>query len=480
MKQFVLVLLFMMLVVFGCSKDDDNSTPTGVDNNAPVIQSIYASPEEVSHEGTSSLICVATDAERDTLIYSWTTRFGDISSEGAEAEWIAPWESGTYFVKITVNDGVALDVDSVQVVVMQNRTPVITNLTSGSDEISRGRLMPVTCTATDDDDDNLSYVWTCNSGTIQGSGASVQWQASQVSGIYWIKTVVGDGYASDSDSIQVSVTPNRSPIINDLIANPMEIVHGGNSSLTCTASDADGDNLNFVWTAQSGSIQGSGSNVQWRAPQNAGTYRIGLTVSDGTDAVRDSVLLRVLANRPPIIRSLIASRVEVVHEGTSEITCTATDEDGDNLTYTWFARAGILQGSGASVRWEAPGSLGDFWISVAVNDGYDIDADSVQLTVIPPNSPPGIPFDPFPINGSYIASSPVTFTWRCVDPDGDPITYDFYFGELPPSLFQRGLQTAEFRIEDLNPEVQYWWKVIAYDNHGNTSESARWHFYINP
>lgn len=392
MKTLVSLLFVGLILTLGCSKDSDDSGPAGVANNAPVIQSVNASPGEVSHEGSSSLVCIATDADRDTLTYSWMTRVGSISADGAEAVWTAPWDSGTYFIKVIVSDGVAIVADSIQVVVLANRPPIITSLSSSSGEILRGGLTSITCTATDEDEDNLSYVWTSSSGTIQGSGSIVQWRAPQASGTYRIKVVVSDGYYSDSDSIQVFIAPNRPPTISNLIANPMEVVHGGSSTLTCTASDDDGDNLSYTWTAQSGSFRGSGTSVLWEAPATSGVY----------------------------------------------------------------------------------------WIKVAVDDGYDVDTDSVQLTVVPPNLPPARPYDPFPTNGESNAPTSLTLTWRCVDPDGDPITYDFYFGDYPPSLILRGLQTAQHQMDDLSSAVIYYWKIAAHDNHGNTSVSDTWHFSTHP
>ena len=194
MKPLAILLFFGLILTLGCSTNSEDSGPTGVANNAPVIQSVNASPGEVCHEGSSSLVCIATDADRDSLSYVWIARVGSISSDGAEAEWIAPWEAGTYFVKVTVNDGVALDVDSVQIIVLQNRPPVITSLSSGSEEIVHGSKTSIICTATDADDDNLTYEWFAQAGEIQGNGANAQWHAPISSGNYWIMVTVNDGF----------------------------------------------------------------------------------------------------------------------------------------------------------------------------------------------------------------------------------------------------------------------------------------------
>ena len=66
-------------------------------------------------------------------------------------------------------------------------------------------------------------------------------------------------------------------------------------------------------------------------------------------------------------------------------------------------------------------------------------------------------------------------TWEsATDPDGDPVSYDFYIGtENPPmTKMASGLTTTYYIIqEDLAFNTLYYWKVIAKDNQGNSTES---------
>jgi len=388
MKAFSILLISVIALALGCSKGSDNTSPTEAQNHAPVIQSLDASPNELPHSKWTTVTCVATDPDRDSLTYTWGAHEGELSGSGTDVEWRAPEEQGSYWVRVTVNDGVAIS----------------------------------------------------------------------------------------SDSVRIAVLANRAPAIQSITANPTDVVHGGSSTLTCTASDDDGDNLIYTWTPRSGTIQGNGASIQWRAPQTSGTYWIRVAVGDGFDVTTDSVQATVLANRPPTIRSLTANPTEVIYGENSTLTCTVTDDDGDNLTYTWTPRSGTIQGSGSSVRWEAPEVTGSIWVKVAVSDNFDSDADSIQLAVVPPNSPPARPYDPRPAHASENQPTSLTLSWSCVDPDGDPIRYDFYFGDYPPSLIQRDLESPQFRLENLNSGVFYWWKVVAHDDHGNTATSDQWEF----
>jgi hypothetical protein len=81
--------------------------------------------------------------------------------------------------------------------------------------------------------------------------------------------------------IASSTTQNQNPIISSLTATPSSVKIGETSTITCNASDPDGDNLTYTWTMTGGSISGSGSTVTWTAPSTAGTYTVTCNVSDG-------------------------------------------------------------------------------------------------------------------------------------------------------------------------------------------------------
>jgi hypothetical protein len=85
-------------------------------------------------------------------------------------------------------------------------------------------------------------------------------------------------------------------------------------------------------------------------------------------------------NTPPVIESLTTDcpRVRPGHSGT--ITCLASDPDGDELTYTWEAERGYIDGEGPEVTWTAPSEYGNYSITVTVSDGRGGEATSSQVT----------------------------------------------------------------------------------------------------
>ncbi len=97
-------------------------------------------------------------------------------------------------------------------------------------------------------------------------------------------------------------------------------------------------------------------------------------------------------NNPPIITDLHADSAIVQPLGTSNILCTATDPDGDHLTYRWTTSGGTVDSIGSSATWTAPENPGSYLITVVVSDGKG-GAVSHDITVsVPekPNNPPSI------------------------------------------------------------------------------------------
>ncbi len=79
-----------------------------------------------------------------------------------------------------------------------------------------------------------------------------------------------------------------------------------------------------------------------------------------------------IANHPPIIASLKAEPEAVRPSASCQIECIATDEDGDELSYEWFASKGKIDANGATATWTAPHPEGSYDISVNVTDGNGV------------------------------------------------------------------------------------------------------------
>jgi hypothetical protein len=94
-----------------------------------------------------------------------------------------------------------------------------------------------------------------------------------------------------------------------------------------------------------------------------------------------------VTNRLPKIAGLEAEAEWIAPSGTVGLTCTASDADGDRLTYQWTASGGDISATGAAAIWTAPEEAGMYDIMVVVDDGQG-GKDTGFLTLIASNGPP--------------------------------------------------------------------------------------------
>jgi hypothetical protein len=90
--------------------------------------------------------------------------------------------------------------------------------------------------------------------------------------------------------------------------------------------------------------------------------------------------------------------------------------------------------------------------------------------------PPYAPQALYPVNLQTIGGESVTLSWQDVDPDGDSLSFDVYFGTVPDHLalvdVTRG---TTFLAEGLLPQRTYYWRVVGRDWKSFT-ESPLWQF----
>jgi hypothetical protein len=175
---------------------------------------------------------------------------------------------------------------------------------------------------------------------------------------------------------------NQKPVINYITAQ-QQVSPSSSSRLTCVASDADSDLLIYAWSANSGKIAGEGDTVTWIAPDAAGTYTIGVTVTDGKGGqARDSVniVVNIKPNHAPLITLIVREKglppitvnqttgpIKAKRWSTTEIECKAEDVDGDPVTFKWSATEGKIDGDGPIVQYIAT-TAGDFAVTVTAID----------------------------------------------------------------------------------------------------------------
>ncbi len=185
-------------------------------------------------------------------------------------------------------------------------------------------------------------------------------------------------------------TANHAPVLSPIAA--VAVNEGATSSVALAASDVDGDTVSFSLTSPPSFVTLSGSTISI-APgfTDSGSYTINVVASDGVAQTNGSFSVTVNnVNRPPVVTQPTAVTLTA---GTSQnLVITATDPDGDTLTYsvtgnpTWAT----LSGNALTL---APGTsnIGAFSFVVSASDGSLSDSKTAIVTVTAPaNQPPTV------------------------------------------------------------------------------------------
>lgn len=219
-----------------------------------------------------------------------------------------------------------------------NQPPQISSLTPAQTQAYPSDMIEIQCNASDPDGDTISYEWSTTGGKFTGTGPTVSWVASEQYGDYTITVTVKDSKSGITQaSVTMSVVQNMDPVISSLVADPVTIPPQGKSTITCVATDPDGDVLNYDWKASDGSITGSGSTVTWIAPDREGEFTITVIVDDGKGGGTIGSV-SITAQRTEVTETFdpVSSETGTVSSTGRHYTFTKAGDDDDNVGYRAF------------------------------------------------------------------------------------------------------------------------------------------------
>ena len=197
--------------------EDDFST-IAIVSGPPKIDSIKFVPSAPRVNDTVVVTVYASDEENDFLTYEWGTAYGSLVGlyqSGPSVQWKVPNESGRYGIGVSVFDQFNSVTDTFALFVNPpNSPPIITSITAQPKWIYTGETIRLNVTATDADNDPLTYDWTAPIGTFPGGAnkTQVNWQAPtslRRITIVHLSVKVSDGEDYAAAGIDVTVVPTN-------------------------------------------------------------------------------------------------------------------------------------------------------------------------------------------------------------------------------------------------------------------------------
>lgn len=166
-----------------------------------------------------------------------------------------------------------------------------------------------------------------------------------------------------------------------------------------------------------------------------------------------------------------------------------SDADGETMDLEWYSNSsGSWQSFGSNSNVEdgtynqTNSNFNDFdttyWWYVTITDNiYTISSPIFHFTTYE-NFPPNTPSNPYPANNELNVNIDINYlSWTSVDPNGDDVTFDVYFGKSnppPKKVSQQSGTTYDPGLLDF--DTKYYWKIVAYDEYDYSSTGSVWSF----
>jgi len=307
-------------------------------NDKPLLGDI--APQTVQEDSTLSVQLSATDVDSENLsfIISSSTEELNASINGSVVL-LAPVENftGEGEVTVSVTDGSETDEKTFSVSVTPvNDAPTLIALPDQA--IDEENELTIQLSGSDIDSESLSYSASSSTTDISVSVSGNQLTLSPANnyhGTSQITVMVSDGELSADSTFTLTVNGvNDAPVLEN--PGAQSVAEDGLLSLTLTATDAEGDALNYSAEADSENLTITviGNKINIRPDMDhTGTHTVTASVSDGNLSSSVSFELSVTAvNDAPEIQP-IGNKEFDINSGLS-LALNATDVDDDELIFT--------------------------------------------------------------------------------------------------------------------------------------------------
>ena len=264
----------------------------------------------------------------------------------------------------------------------------------------------------------------------------------------------------------------------------MSVDEGGSVVLQGSGSDDDDadDDLTYLWSQDSlltfDDINSATPEVTASSVTANTTITLTLSVSDGIDSDMDTMVLTIRNMTSDNLRPTISvGPDQTVKEGAQvSMPWTATDPDGDALTYSWSQNPSLpaisLNNPDSSpTTFTAPAvdADTDFTFTLTVITGTHTVEDSLTVTVRN-NHPPSADAGP---DKEVDEGTTVTLSGTASDPDRDPLTHVWErISGSPVTLTDGDTLQPQFAAPRVTSDEQIVFRLNATDDAGKSAEDT--------
>ncbi|MBI1769102.1 MAG: tandem-95 repeat protein [Bacteroidetes bacterium] len=432
-------------------------------NDAPIAN---AQGINTNEDTPANIQLTATDIEGDPVTYSVLSQptHGLLSGAVPNITYSPDLNfNGADSFTFIANDG---SINSGPATISITVSPVNDAPVANSQSVALAEDIPVSIilTAADVDGNVLTYTIATppSNGTLSGTAPGLIYTPSaNYFGIDNFTFYVNDGTVnSNTATVSLTITPvNDAPTSSD---QTITVAEDNSVTIILTGNDVDGDQLTFIIVTPptNGTLAGSGSTLTYTPNSNySGTDSFTYEVSDGSlnsNVSAISITVTPVNDAPTANNQSGANNqsVTTAEDVPAIITLTATDVDGDPLTYDIVTPPanGAMTGTPPNVTYTPSLNFnGQDSFTFKANDGItDSNVATVAINVTPVNDPPSI----LPIPTIYtLEDAKRLVCLSVVDVDSNVITFT-----SPGNLLGGGDMTKSSTFGfcfDFNPAKNY-------------------------
>ena len=374
--------------------------------------------ESVSFSGSAS-------ADSGAHITSTTWSFGDGGTAGTASATHTFTAAGTYTVTFTVTEEfdpvpppdptpAPVTQTATATVTVVDNVPPTASFTFSPAAPNTGQQVTFRSTSSDPDGTIRSLTWDLDgNGSFGDSAATSASTTFSLPGPHAVSLRVTDNNNAVSAVVTKVVNVNALPVAGFTIT-PTNPLPGTGLTLTSTSADIDGSITAWAWDLDAdGQFDDASTPTTTTTFLTAGTYKVGLRVTDNLGAVA-TLTQDVIVDQPPVAAFTFSPAAPLAGQAVT-FKSTSTDADGTIAALDWdLTGNGVFTDATGPTATKVFTESGDAIVRLRVTDNRGVSA--IAAMTVPVGGPPvaGFTFSPT----SPTAGRPVTFSSTSKDIDG--------------------------------------------------------------